>query len=192
MARPIRALTTAMLVAALTVTAVTPTTAALWAALTVSPASPVAGEPAEVLVRTFATVGEGAVGELERPDGPMPAPSGNLLLLIGPAYPDEVRALGPLARELEIEVRPDPRDASLHRGGVTFPEAGYWTVWLPQFGQPTGPRNLPGVRLEVTVASPTKVDPEPDPAVVLLVAGLGLGGILLLRRVSAARPPGAS
>ncbi len=124
--------------------------AAMWSVLTVSPERPTADEPAEVLVRTFATFGADAANPMQH-DGPIPAPSGTVLVLWGADYPYRVVAVGPDGARVDVAVRPDAEDASLYRGTVVFPTSGEWRLELPQF---PAPATAPGVRLNVTVAEP--------------------------------------
>ncbi len=163
------------------------TAAAMWAVLTLSPERPAAGQPAEVLIRTYATYGPEAVGSLGH-DGPIPAPSGIVLVVWGVDYPFELVALGPDGQRIDVEVHQDPADASLHRGAVTFPSPGEWTLRLPQF---PGPEDAPGIRLTVTVderaaptgeAAPVTSDMRSLAAAAALGAIAGLGVALALRR----------
>ncbi len=157
-----------------------PASAAMWSVLTVSPERPTVGEPAEVLIRSFATFGSDAVGAF-RHDGPIPAPSDTVLVLWGATYPYRLVAVGPAEARFDVAVRPDGQDASLNRGTVVFPTSGQWRLELPQF---PAPATAPGVRLNVTVAEaePT-AEGMPSLAVATVLGALG-GAVLasLLRR----------
>jgi hypothetical protein len=163
------------------------TSAAMWAVLTLSPECPSAGEPAEVLVRTFGTYGPDAVGTIEH-DGPIPAPSDSVLVLWGAEYPFQVIALGPAGETIDVDVHQDQADASLYRGAVTFPSPGAWTLRLPQF---PGPDDAPGIRLAVTVAE--RAPPTSDiglPAVAAMlgaIAGATAVAAMVVRRRSLTR-----
>lgn len=157
------------------------TSAAMWAVLTLSPERPAVGEPAEVLIRTFGTYGPAAVGSIEH-DGPIPAPSDNVLVLWGVDYPFQVLAVGAAGERIDIEVHRDPADASLYRGVVAFPSAGEWTLRLPQF---SGPDDAPGIRLAVTVAD--RAPPTGEDRIGLALAATlgvvaGAGAVMGLRR----------
>ena len=150
--------------------------AAMWAVLTLSPERPAAGEPAEVLIRTFATYGPDAVDSLGH-DGPIPAPSDSVLVMWGVDYPFQLVALGPDGQRIDVEVHQDPADASLYRGVIAFPSAGDWTLRLPQF---PGPEDAPGIRLTVTVeerAPPVGEAEPPIGVIAALAAAAGLGVI---------------
>ncbi len=157
----------------------------MWAAVTVSPERPNAGQQAEVLIRTFATFGPDALGPLSH-DGPIPAPSDSVLVLWGVDYPFDVEALGPDGELLDVVTQQDAADASLHRGIVTFPSPGNWTVRLPQF---PGPVDAPGTRLIVTVASGES--PGVELAALAAAGGLGLvagvAAAMVMRRRSLRR-----
>jgi hypothetical protein len=160
--------------------------AAMWAVLTVSPERPAVGEPAEVLIRTFGTYGPAAVGSLEH-DGPIPAPSGSVLVLWGAEYPFQVLAVGAAGERIDIEVHRDPADASLYRGVVAFPSPGDWTLRLPQF---PGPDDAPGIRLAVTVAE--RAPPTGEDRIGLVLAATlgvvaGAGAVVVMRRRASAR-----
>ena len=141
--------------------------AAMWVALTSSPERPTVGEPAEVLIRTFATFGSDSLGEIIN-DGPIPAPSGFALVLWGVDYPFELVAQGPRGESLAIEVRRDHADASLYRGEVAFPSPGAWTLQLPQFA---GSADTPAITLVVDVAE--AAPPWGDIALLAVAAALG-------------------
>lgn len=140
--------------------------AAMWVALNVSPERPTVGEPAEVLLRTFATFGSDDLGEIVN-DGPIPAPSGFALVLWGVDYPFELVAQGPSSENLTIEVHRDPADASLYRGEVAFPSPGEWRLRLPQFA---GSGDAPGITAVVVVAE--AVPPWGDLALLAAAAAL--------------------
>ena len=157
------------------------TSAAMWAVLTLSPERPAAGEPAEVLIRTFGTYGPAAVGSIDH-DGPIPAPSDSVLVLWGTEYPFQVLAVGAAGERIDIEVHRDPADASLYRGVVAFSSPGEWTLRLPQF---PGPDDAPGIRLAVTVvdrASPTGGDRIGLALAATLGVVAGAGAVVVMRR----------
>lgn len=141
----------------------------MWAALTVSPERPTVGEPAEVFIRTFGTYGPDAVGSIAH-DGPIPAPSGLILVLWGVEYPFRLVAIGPRGESVEVDVDRDEADASLFRGDVVFPTAGEWRLELPQF---PGPEDAPGTRLAVNVADRG----PPFGEVALFAAGAAVGAL---------------
>lgn len=159
------------------------TQAAVTVAVSISPAEGVVDRPAEVLLRTFAPVGEG-VAALPVPSLPYPAASGlwNVLYPIDD-YPFDVLATSEDGTRIAVLLSRDVSDATVWRGTFTPTESGDWTVVVRNF--PTGE---PGASARVSVAG----SQDTPPAVVVVLASLLVGvllGLLLGRaRLGRTRP----
>ena len=156
------------------------TQAAVTVAVSVSPPEGVVGRPVEVLLRTFAPVGEG-VAALPVPSLPYPAASGlwNVLYPIAD-YPFDVVAKSEDGTPITVQLSRDQNDATLWRGIFTPTTSGDWTVVVRNF--PTGE---PGASARVSVAPSQDAPLATVVAVVSLVIGVLLG--LVLGRATLAR-----
>lgn len=156
------------------------TQAAMTVAVSVSPPEGVVGRPVEVLLRTFAPVGEG-VAALPVPSLPYPAASGlwNVLYPIAD-YPFDVMATSEDGTRMAVLLSRDRSDATVWRGTFTPTESGDWTVVVRNF--PTGE---PGASARVSVAPSQDAPPPLVVALVSLLTGILLG--LLLGRVALSR-----
>ena len=154
--------------------------AAMTVAVSVSPSEGVVGRPVEVLLRTFAPVGEGVAG-LPVPTLPYPAASGlrNVLYPVAD-YPFDVVAQSEAGESLAVDLSRDRNDATLWRGTFTPNTSGDWTVAVRNF-----PSGEPGTEARVSVAPRQDASPIMIVAVLSLVTGVLVG--LLLRRAMLVR-----
>ncbi len=157
------------------------TSAAMNVALSVSPAEGVVGRPVEVLLRTFAPMGNGD-SALPVPSFRYPAASGLWFVLYPyPDYPFDVVARSEGATSIAVQLLRDLSDATLWRGSFTPTETGQWTVAVRNFQSDT-----PGATASVAVA-PSQAPPSIEivgafALVVGVLAGLLLGRFGVARR----------
>ena len=174
--------------------------AALEVVVAVSPREPVAGERAEVLIRTFVPFErEDLHLDVPEPDEPMPVGGRFWAVLYAPRgdYRFQVATSRGDGRWDPISVVRDPGDATLYRGTFVFHEPGDWTVRVrntgTEFAIHVKPHRAsatePGQgRLPTTDSTSGPTAAAPRPLVALLSAAvIVLGGIGALGRTARRR-----
>jgi hypothetical protein len=127
--------------------------------LAVSPADVQVGEPVEVLLRTFAPIGQAGL-PLPTVRDPYPAPSGYWnVLMPWNDYPFDVVAQSQDHADIPVRLARDPSDSTLWRGTVLLPSAGTWTIWVRNYQN-----KEPGSTTTVSVRRGTAATSSPPPS----------------------------
>jgi hypothetical protein len=119
----------------------------MWVRMGVEPATPVAGEPAQVAVKTVYLLGAACLDDPKAEEHPFVASA--------PARPYQtfdLVAVGPDgAADVRFEVNQSSAEPTTWVGPVTFPTPGEWTLRIARPDFSGAPTRCSGAALDVTV-----------------------------------------